>query len=768
MLRSILLIIIILNLNFSFKEVLAGYTPGNYIFMTGANNDVRFDVKAALIGFWVGAPTLDTTTPSPTFTGAFYGSGIGWIMFSTGIYQVGLDCWVQTLDNLTANCGLTGTGWNENIGEIGFWWVEYNPLTGLLEWSAYSYAGDIDMSGIALPLKPAEFNEIYIIANHTATLSISWAWIYQGWDDGWTIHYPIAWGGDKVLIESNPIFPNIDLSLASRYNISITDTNWSETTFPLDVNPWEYSMIYHGDTEAKDFCTFDAILPHPDCPDGINRLPTQLEQIPNPGPVVANGIDSYDIKLRVRDKYGNRTGSGNTIDINYETTVKYIQTDDNNHFKLLPNIDGDPFSGSTLLSGFAGSSNTPWVNLNNSFDRTYEIRSNAPTNITTNIIKLDSIIYHSGSDTSTLIPSGSALIFDPIFTVDTTFSTVEPVIGTPYGFKQTITKNGVSSITPTIISTLTIDDILDDQDPQWRNFTSIPAYICTSHPVISNTDFCNWDNLKNSSIAVQNDSDFYFTGTYIGTINANPPRYETFLKTYVHYIKDTKDILYQIDSDTIWEVTRPLQRLRLLGQSINLLNITGWENRIDLINTIRKNTTTLSRNRNNYNDVDYTITGSNINIDNSSFTDKRTIAVVGGDITITNDINSRNNPLTLVALADENGNGGNIIIHGDVKDIHSSLISERSITSSWSDNQLYIRGLVSSANAPQEVAPTTCPYYLANCTPSDFDLPGFRSSFLSLGNTTGHTSLSGAIYTAPLVIETDPRLMRNPPKIILK
>jgi len=167
--------------------------------------------------------------------------------------------------------------------------------------------------------------------------------------------------------------------------------------------------------------------------------------------------------------------------------------------------------------------------------------------------------------------------------------------------------------------------------------------------------------------------------------------------------------------------------------------------------------------------VDYTITGGlDINIDDSSFTNKRTIAIVGGDITITNDINPRNTPLTIVALTDENGNGGNIIINGNVKDIHSSLISERSITSITSDNQLYIRGLVSSANAPQEVAPTNCPYYLANCTPSDFDLPGSRSSFLSLANTTGHTSLSGAIYTAPIVIETDPRLMRNPPKIILK
>ena len=117
------------------------YTPGAMIAMTGSNTDVRFDVASALYDYKIANPTadvasrpaLDTSNVSNlTFTGTFYGSGIGWIVFASGSNQVSLDCGIQSITNLTANCTLTGTGWNENVGDIYFAGVVYDPNTGRL------------------------------------------------------------------------------------------------------------------------------------------------------------------------------------------------------------------------------------------------------------------------------------------------------------------------------------------------------------------------------------------------------------------------------------------------------------------------------------------------------------------------------------------------------------------------------------------------------------------------------------------------------------
>jgi hypothetical protein len=44
--------------------------------------------------------------------------------------------------------------------------------------------------------------------------------------------------------------------------------------------------------------------------------------------VIADGADAYTLTLKARDRYGNRVESGN-IRIQYTTTVKNIQTEDN-------------------------------------------------------------------------------------------------------------------------------------------------------------------------------------------------------------------------------------------------------------------------------------------------------------------------------------------------------------------------------------------------------------------------------------------------------
>lgn len=91
------------------------YTPGATITMTGSNSSVRFDIASDLYDNGADASPPALTTATKTFTGAFYGSGIGWIEFSTGTYQVSLDCGAQYLSGLTLDCVLSGTGWSENV-----------------------------------------------------------------------------------------------------------------------------------------------------------------------------------------------------------------------------------------------------------------------------------------------------------------------------------------------------------------------------------------------------------------------------------------------------------------------------------------------------------------------------------------------------------------------------------------------------------------------------------------------------------------------------
>ncbi len=61
-------------------------------------------------------------------------------MFSTGTYQVSLDCGAQSLSTLTVDCTLSGTGWSELMGDVGFGSVTYDHTTGLLIGYATTYA----------------------------------------------------------------------------------------------------------------------------------------------------------------------------------------------------------------------------------------------------------------------------------------------------------------------------------------------------------------------------------------------------------------------------------------------------------------------------------------------------------------------------------------------------------------------------------------------------------------------------------------------------
>ena len=82
---------------------------------------------------------------------------------------------------------------------------------------------------------------------------------------------------------------------------------------------------------------------HTACPDGGMRSPSTLKQIPITGPL-ANGADSYTLVFMARDRYGNRISTG-TLDIEYTTSVKNIQTLFGDNMSYIPSNEGDAVIG---------------------------------------------------------------------------------------------------------------------------------------------------------------------------------------------------------------------------------------------------------------------------------------------------------------------------------------------------------------------------------------------------------------------------------------
>lgn len=731
------------------NEANATYTPWAYISLTWTTaSGTRFDIASSLFSFDASAPMLETATRF--FTGAFYVQDLWWIMFSTGIYQISLDCGGQPLNNLTANCVLTGTWWSENSGDIFFssgTTVTYDHLTGLLGWKIISYIWEIDLTGIALPLLPVTLKESNIIANHNSQLSVSDAWLYEGGIMPWNLRInPISSLDIRNITGTSGVFP-VDLSLTSTYEIEISDTNGSKTTFNIPVSYGTLSAsLETWAFYANNFCLNYPIDTR--CIDGTSRSATTITQAPG-WPLLANGIDSYSFTVKPRDTYGNRIENGN-MKIKYITTVKNVQTSIFDNINYWPSLDGDAFISAILGSGIGGSvtRSFPVWGVNS----TYAIASNAPSNITDNIIKIDSVIYESGWIDTPITITHPNLIFTPIYSAN--INTLAPILGTPHTFNATVTKNDVTTvITPTIITTLQIGAGLFST---WESISSLPVETCTHITFPINT-LCDWSGIWLSSIATSSNSNFVFTGTYT-SILPTPPLETTSLKSYIHYTMSGNDVLYKTQDITIAAGTIVKQRVRIFGQSSKWLHLNS-QNRIDIINKLKEKIALLSRNRINYINTNYVVYTGNHTIIDGEFAAKRTIISIGWDITIDENIDNRTHPLAIIALSDNNGNGGNIKIRWSVTDINSTLIAEHAIISEVSNSQLYIHGSVISANPPQDVPPTSCPYFAPGCTLSDYDFPDMRSGYVPPIN----SSKSGSLYTSPLIIKIDTRNISDPP-----
>jgi hypothetical protein len=746
----------------------AWFVPGASIAMTGANSEVQFDVADDLLSSIAVWPSLITT--SSTFTGAFYASGIGWIEFHTGSYTVWLNC-AEPLSGLKVNCPLTNTGWSENIWEIGFAGTEYNPTTGLLEWKISSNMWDIDLTGIILPLKPVEINESTLVANHNSTISVKNVEWHESTLLPWDISITPMWTTQsQTQTDIHGVF-SVDISIASSYEIIITDPNRSTTTSTINVsNNVPTTTLIASSHFLDDFCT-KISLPDHRCPDGATKIATTLTQLPPSGSIFANGTDTYTITHKIRDGYGNRVSSGD-LKLRYTTTVKNAQIPDHISYDDPGNIDGNAFISTELGTGLGGTIDKPlniWVS-----DLTYNIASTAPTN-SDNKISLDSVIYVSGSVDAPLLFTPPDFRFDPIYTASVSSS--DPIAWEPHPFHTDITKNDISTtITPTVVSTLKIGGTWDDK---WRTLSSNPTEICTNYPLTPSTiDFCNWSNWDISIIATESSTSFGFTGTYT-SLNIGFPFENTHIDNYVYYKIGGDDIFYKSTTATIGTATAPSERVKILGTTSNWLG--GTEARVRLIDSIRKQSKLLSRNREKYhppthtdvyNDIDTLIVeNQDFNIsDNDIFAGggihgkaKRAIIVIGWDIIIENNIDLWTHPIALIALSNMSNQWGNIRIKWTVTDIHSTLVSERALLSDTSNSQLYIHGTVVSANPPREIAPSSCPYFApVGCVKSDYDLPNMRSTFVSPTN----SSIGWSTYTAPIVIESDSRLINNSPSIL--
>lgn len=162
---------------------------------------------------------------------------------------------------------------------------------------------------------------------------------------------------------------------------------------------------------------------------------------------------------------------------------------------------------------------------------------------------------------------------------------------------------------------------------------------------------------------------------------------------------------------------------------------------------------------------------------------KQTLIVKWWDIIIDIDLAKFNDkPIWLIALEDENGNGGNIIINKDVQNIEAIMFAEKSVISwekSWWDiifysddrsakDQLYILWSVYSSNTIWGSAlwSLICPYYI-ECTDTkearryDFNYFRFYDKDASIWNPASDVPPEWEGY--PFIIIFDPMLQDYPP-----
>lgn len=124
----------------------------------------------------------------------------------------------------------------------------------------------------------------------------------------------------------------------------------------------------------------------------------------------------------------------------------------------------------------------------------------------------------------------------------------------------------------------------------------------------------------------------------------DPDLEEVTYRSYITYQIDGNTVIYPSTYGSLGNAVYDDSAVKILGQNNVGKQYGGIEsgNGADIWNRIHKNVMTLSRNRANYDDMNYSILLNDQSIDNAYFTftdathtKKRSLIVVGHDITIT-------------------------------------------------------------------------------------------------------------------------------------
>lgn len=659
------------------------YIPAPKITLTGTTIDVRFDTAGVLYGSAFSGAYVDTL--SRDIQGAFYIKNIGWTLMSSGAYQVRLDCGMQTLATLSTSCQFTGSGWSENIGEVGFANIRYNPSFGTLSGSLSSFAGEFDMSGISLPLLPVTLTESLtgMVVDHAKQLHVQGSSMYG--DGSWFFRIIPSKNTTytKTFSSTDGIFM-ADLSLADTYTLKVEDPQGSVTQFSgVPILPDVPALVLDSTPSPfiEEFCARNSSA----CEDIYPRMPTRFDRTGTD--IVGDGSSAYDFSIKIRDRYGNWVNTG-SIDIVYSGSVQAIDLPEN-ILSTNPAYFGmnNPLSysspSSLTIDGYNNTLETS--NLGATPTLEYSIRSLAPTN-PTRPLRMEHLTYTPPFGATIDLTDMNPVVFLAPYGI----GLVPPdpvVISSANSFSGTFSSQTSVSLNPEIIHLFTIGE---GMFAKFTDLASVPSGVANDSDmswIVGVAPSTSSLTLSASLLA----STYALSGIYM-PLTAYPELEDLHYATLIHYHTGGMDIIYPaITGQKSSEFQA--SHVKILGQN-NARSEYGTiattsRARTDFFNTLRKNISLLSRNRTNYTDANYSVFSAATTVDNASFASKRTIVVIGADVTITEDISKQDVPVAIIALADKNGNGGNIRIDPSVTQINAGLFAEHSMLTSG-NSQLVI------------------------------------------------------------------------------
>ena len=175
--------------------------------------------------------------------------------------------------------------------------------------------------------------------------------------------------------------------MASDYHIEIYDPNDSKTEFDYTVIAATPSSSITPGTLHATYCSANSASDTTRCPDGATLSPMTLSKLPSTTPVIANGTDTYDFTLKIRDTYGNKVDSGSVF-IEYTSSVKNIQVPMTEYGNIIDYCGLDCTTSGSLSATFFQTYAATLPDLKYSFS------SIAPTDASSNMLSLSGIIYN--------------------------------------------------------------------------------------------------------------------------------------------------------------------------------------------------------------------------------------------------------------------------------------------------------------------------------------------------------------------------------------